>query len=171
MISGLLMAFAGSAENDQQGLDRSCAAVLARFQQLAPELDRMTREAVAVLVFPHVGKGLALAGDSSGEGAMLIGGKKTGNFSITSVSIGLTSTGADARVELIRFMTQAALRQFESAPSWYIKRTERSSLHVIGTSSYHREILRPDVFGFIVSETYLTSDTSLRGSMISPITP
>jgi hypothetical protein len=106
MISGLFMAFAGSAENDQQGLDHSCAAALARFQQLAPELDRMTREAVAVLVFPHVGKGLALAGDSSGEGAMLIGGKKTGNFSITSVSIGLTSTGADARVELILFMTR-----------------------------------------------------------------
>jgi len=55
----------------------------------------LAKEAAGVLLLPHVARGLAVAGDAFGVGALRINGKTTSFYSIVASSVGLsTSVGA-----------------------------------------------------------------------------
>lgn len=160
------LAVAGDKLEIDAGIDKA----LQEFEALDPAFERLIHEATGVLVFPRVTKGLAVAGDAQGEGALQIKGKTIGYYSISSASVGL-STWADApRSDIFLFTTQEALNQFTAKVDWYIDSSlAAAKIGKNGHVNYFSETLREHVLGFLLTTGDLTSDASFRGSKLAKL--
>ena len=87
---------------------KEARAELAKHTSAGAEL---AAKAHGVLVFPKVIKAGIGVGGEYGEGALQVGGRTVGYYNIAAASIGL-QLGAQARSEIILFMTADALGKF-----------------------------------------------------------
>jgi lipid-binding SYLF domain-containing protein len=122
--------------------------------------------AAGALVFPRVTKaGAGIAGEY-GEGALQVGGKTVGYYSVSSASIGLT-LGAAQHSEVLVFTTPEALNQFTSSKGWSVGAdTGVAVISKGGGGDYDTETLKKPVVSFVFAEKGLIGDASLEGSKI-----
>lgn len=85
---------------------------IAEFKKADPSLQRFFDSAYGYAVFPTVGKGGIGIGGAYGSGLLFIGGKTTGETSLTQLTIGF-QLGGQAYREIIFFRDRATLTDFK----------------------------------------------------------
>lgn len=141
-------------------------AELARHTSAGAELAAKAR---GVLVFPRVIKAGFGVGGEYGEGALLVGGKTVGYYNIAAASIGL-QLGAQARTEIILFMTADALAGFRDRQGWKAGVDGSVALATLGAGgTIDTETARKPIIGFIFSNKGLMYNLTFEGSKITKI--
>lgn len=155
-----------SLADSKPELDVSVHETIKAFDALNPHNRELLHTAAGTLVFPRVTKaGAGIAGEY-GEGALRVGGKTVGYYSVSSASIGLT-LGAAQHSEVLVFTTQEALNQFTSSKGWSVGAdTGVAMISKGGGGNYDTETLKKPVVGFVFAEKGLIGDASLEGSKI-----
>ncbi len=97
-------AFAGDAEDDK--------AAVAAFME-SEVVKKFHNSAYGYAIFPSIGKGGLGIGAAYGSGRVYVSGKKTGDTSMTQVSIGLQA-GGQAYRQVIYFENKKAFDKFTS---------------------------------------------------------
>ena len=104
---------------DEMQIDHRVSKTLQHFDTINPANLSLSQKAAGMLVFPRVTKGGIGIGGEHGEGALLVGGKTVGYYSVGAASVGLT-LGLAKHSEIIMFMTQGSLDKFTSSQGWSI---------------------------------------------------
>lgn len=129
----------------------------------------LVERAVAVLVFPKVGKAGIVIGGEYGQGALLIEGETVGYYSTFAASIGF-QLGGQVRKEVILFMNDGALRNFRDADGWEVGVDGSVALVTIGVGGeIDTNGLNQPVLGFIFGSKGLMYNLSLEGTKITEI--
>jgi lipid-binding SYLF domain-containing protein len=151
-------------------IDAAVQTALTRFYQEVPAGRELAAKAKAMLVFPKVIKAGFGIGGEYGEGALQAGGRTLGYYNTVAASIGL-QIGAQARSEIILFMTDAALAQFQASDGW--EAGVDGSVAVIETGVAGEitttSALHEPVIAFIYGEQGLMANLSLEGTKITKI--
>ena len=148
-------------------IDVQVVAALERFDQEVPAGRELLAQAKGVLVFPRVIKAGFGIGGEYGEGALRIGGRSVGYYNLISASIGL-QLGAQARAELILFMTEEALERFRSSDGWEVGVDGSVALITTGVAGeIDTNTINQPVIGFVFGEEGLMANLSLEGAKIS----
>jgi lipid-binding SYLF domain-containing protein len=155
-----------SLADSKPELDVSVHETIKAFDALNPHNRQLLHTAAGALVFPRVTKaGAGIAGEY-GEGALRVGGKTVGYYSVSSASVGLT-LGAAQHSEVLVFTTQEALNQFTSSKGWSVGAdTGVAMISKGGGGNYDTDTLKKPVVGFVFAEKGLIGDASLEGSKI-----
>ena len=154
---------------DEMQIDQRVSKTLQQFDTINPANLSLSQKAAGMLVFPRVTKGGIGIGGEHGEGALLVGGKTMGYYSVGAASVGLT-LGLAKHSEIIMFMTQEALDKFTSSDGWSIGADAGITVVSGGASgSYDTQTMQKPILGFVFGEKGLIGDLSLQGSKISKI--
>ena len=155
------------ATKDQ--IDERVQNTLLQFDQLNPSHQDLVGRAKGILVFPRVTKAGAGVAGEFGEGALLINGKSTGYYSLSSASVGLT-LGVAKHDEIIMFMTQEALDKFTSSKGWAVGADTGVAVMSKGAGgAYDTKTLQRPILGFVFAEKGLIADVSLDGSKVTQL--
>src|ERR1700684_266047 len=156
------------AANEMQ-IDHRVSKTLQHCDAINPANVSLGQKAAGMLVFPRVTKAGVGIGGEHGEGALLVGGKTMGYYSVGAASVGLT-LGLAKHSEIIMFMTQEALDKFTSSDGWSIGADAGITVVSGGASgSYDTQTQQKPILGFVFAEKGLIGDLSLQGSKISKI--
>ena len=139
MFFAVLLALSGATSQaaSKDELDAEVREAVANFYQHTSAGKELAAKASGMLVFPNVIKAGVGIGGEFGEGALLVGGKTTAYYNIASASIGF-QLGAQARSQIVLFMTPGALAKFRNSKGWKAgvdgrdrKSTRLNSSHVL----------------------------------------
>lgn len=145
---------------------KEARAELAKHTSAGAEL---AAKAHGVLVFPKVIKAGIGVGGEYGEGALQVGGRTVGYYNIAAASIGL-QLGAQARSEIILFMTADALGRFRDSEGWKAGVDGSVALATLGAGgSIDTDTARKPIIGFIFSGKGLMYNLTFEGSKITKI--
>lgn len=140
-----------------------------KFKQEIPGGSEFLKRAKGVLIFPSVIKvGFGIGGEY-GEGALQIGGKTKSYYSTAAASIGF-QLGAQSKSLVLVFMTDEALKQFQSSKGW--KAGVDGSVAVIewGVGEDINTIdIEDPIVGFVFSNKGLMFNLTLEGSKFTKI--
>jgi lipid-binding SYLF domain-containing protein len=129
----------------------------------------LSQKAAGVLVFPSVVKAGIGVGGEYGEGSLLVGGKPVAYYNIAAASIGL-QLGAQARSEIVLFMTESALSKFRGSEGWKAGVDGSIALVTVGTGgAIDTETAQKPIIGFIFSNKGLMANLTFEGSKITRI--
>jgi lipid-binding SYLF domain-containing protein len=172
LVAGLLAAFlpvAAHAASTAKEIDAKVDAALDRLRAQIPGSQSVLEQAKGVLVFAGVIKaGLVIAGEG-GEGALRIGGKTQGYYSIFSGSIGFQAGGQKRDIILV-FLDADALKKFQANEGWKVGADGTVTLIDTGaTGMIDSATLKQPVIGFVVGQKGLMAGISLDGSKISKL--
>jgi lipid-binding SYLF domain-containing protein len=169
-IIGVLLSLATLTHAaSKEEVDAEVSATLVAFKQQTGAGHELSQKASGMLVFPNVVKGGFIVGGEFGEGALLVDGKTVGYYNIAAASIGL-QLGAQARSEIILFMTDKALKDFQKSKGWKVGVDGSVALATLGAGgSIDSETARQSVIGFIFSNKGLMYNLTFEGSKISVV--
>lgn len=168
LCSLLFAALPGQAASKDE-LDAEVREALQAFYQHSSAGKELAGKAAGMLVFPNVIKAGIGVGGEYGEGALLVGGKPAAYYNIAAASIGL-QLGAQARSQIVLFMTQGALSKFRSSQGWKAGVDGSVALATLGAGgAIDSETARKPIIGFIFSNKGLMYNLTFEGSKISPI--
>lgn len=153
----------------REELDAEVREAVANFYQHTSAGKELAAKASGMLVFPNVLKAGVGIGGEYGEGALLVGGKTSAYYNIAAASIGF-QLGAQARSQIVLFMTPAALSRFRSSQGWKAGVDGSVALATLGAGgSVDSETAKKPIIGFIFSNKGLMYNLTFEGSKISPI--
>ncbi len=145
-------------------IDAGVADVLKKLRADRPAADELASRAVAFLVFPSIIQGGIGVGGEVGEGALVVGGSTTQYYRVTSVSFGF-QLGAQAKSEVIMFMTNEALRSFVESDGWEAGVDGSIAIVEFGVGKeIDTHTIREPIIGFIFDNKGLMYNLSLEGS-------
>ena len=148
----------------KQEIDARVRAAMTDLYERAPAARELANKASGVLVFPRTYKvGLGFGG-KLGEGALLINGAPVQYYRVTAGSFGL-QLGAQARAEVLMFMTSDVLEQFRTSQGWEAGVDGSVALIEFGVGdSINTNSGREPIVGFVYGNKGLMYDLSLEGS-------
>lgn len=156
-----------------QAIDASADQILQKFRETHQGADAALKQAKGVLVFPEIVKAGFVVGGSYGEGALRIGGKSVGYYSVSSGSVGFTF-GAQSQGVIILFMKQAALEKFQKDTtkdkSWQVGVSgDITAVDVGAGGAIANSALNNDIVSFVMDQKGLMVNLSLQGSKITKL--
>jgi len=159
---------AGAATGPE--IDASVKAALDRLHAEVKGSDAITGKASGILVFPEVIKaGFVIAGEG-GEGALLVGGKTAGYYTIFSGSVGFQA-GGQKRDIILAFMDAASLKKFEASDGWKAGVDGSVALINVGAgAAIDVTKIKEPIVGFVVGQKGLMAGVSVDGSKITKVT-
>ena len=165
-VSGQLAAAAGG---DAKSIDAKVDAALERLKTEVPGSASVLAKAQGMLVFAEVIKaGFVIAGEG-GEGALRIGGKSSGYYSIFSGSVGFQAGGQKRDIIMV-FLDAAALKRFQDSSGWKAGVDGNITLIDVGASgTIDTAVLKQPIVAFIVGQKGLMAGVSLDGSKITKL--
>lgn len=150
-------------------IDAEVRQALQEFRKHTGAGHELSQKAAGILVFPSVIKAGIGVGGEYGEGALLVGGKTVGYYSIAAASIGL-QLGAQARSEIVLFMTDQALAGFRKSEGWKAGVDGSVALATLGAGgAIDTETAKQPIIGFIFSNKGLMYNLTFEGSKITRI--
>ena len=166
LVNGQAAMAAGSTTKE---IDAKVDAALARLKTEVPGATTVLNEAKGVLVFAEVIKaGFVIAGEG-GEGALRIGGKSEGYYTIFSGSVGFQAGGQKRDIILV-FLDSGALKHFKDSNGWKVGADGTVTLIDVGASgSIDSATLKKPIVGFIVGQKGLMAGVSLDGTKITKL--
>ncbi len=168
LLALVLPALSAQAASKEE-LDAEVREAVANFYQHTSAGKELAAKASGMLVFPNVLKAGVGIGGEYGEGALLVGGKTSAYYNIAAASIGF-QLGAQARSQIVLFMTPAALSRFRSSQGWKAGVDGSVALATLGAGgSVDSETAKKPIIGFIFSNKGLMYNLTFEGSKISPI--
>ncbi len=153
-------------------IDAAAETALTRFFEEVPAGRELAAKAEAMPVFPRVvRRGSGSAAKYRAGALRAAGGRTLGYYSTVAASIGL-QTGAQARSEIILFMTEDALRQFLQTSDGFEVGVDGSialiQVRVAGEISTASALDEP-VIALISDERGLMASLSLEGTKITKL--
>jgi lipid-binding SYLF domain-containing protein len=160
---------ASAAGSTNAEIDAKVDAALARLKAEVPGSASVIADAKGVLIFSEVIKaGFVIAGEG-GEGALRIGGKTAGYYTIFSGSVGLQAGGQKRDIIMV-FLDATALKKFQDSNGWKAGADGTVTLIDTGASgSIDSATLKQPIVGFIVGQKGLMAGVSLDGSKITKL--
>jgi lipid-binding SYLF domain-containing protein len=151
----------------RQAIDSAADSVLSRLYAQQPGTKELVASARGVLVFPSFVSAGFVFGAGSGQGVLRAGGKSTGYFRMTEASAGLLA-GAQSQAVFILFMTEQALKRFESSNGWTAGADASITMINVGANAQvTTQTARQEVIGFVMSNAGLMGNVSLNGNRIT----
>lgn len=129
----------------------------------------LSKQAKAVLVFPHMLKAGFLFGGQIGEGVLFKGGKVAGYYNSVAASYGLQAGGQTFGYALF-FMNSGALSYLDESDGWEVG--VGPSVVVVDQGmgkSMTSTTLTQDVYAFIFDQKGLMAGLGIQGSKITRI--
>jgi lipid-binding SYLF domain-containing protein len=171
-IALLLGAFAPAAEaKTKKEINASTSAAMARFKKQVKGGTEYLKAAKGVLIMPNITKAGFIIGGQYGQGALEVGGKTVGYYSLAAGSLGW-QIGAEQYDMVILFMTDQVLNQFRNSEGWEAGADAEVTLIQVG-ADVTVETLRSQhpVAGFVFDQKGLMAGVSIRGAKFTPIHP
>ena len=155
---------AANAAASKAGLDGRVAAAMENFEAKVPLAPELVRKASGMLVFPQVYKAGFVFGGAVGDGALQVHGQTVQYYRTTAVSWGF-QVGAQARTEIVMFMTDAALERFRSGNGWQAGVDGSIAVITFGVgNSIDTDNMQEPIIGFIFDDKGLMFDLSFKGN-------
>lgn len=143
---------------------------LKQFNQQVSGGSEFLKQAKGVLVFPNVIKAGFFVGGEYGEGALQVGGKTIAYYSTAAASIGL-QLGAQSKSVVLIFMTNDALKGFQTSEGWKAGVDGSVALIEWGAAEDINTIdIKDPIIGFVFSNKGLMYNLTLEGSKFTKIT-
>ena len=114
LFIGLALAGPAAQAASREEIDAEVREAIGKFHTHTSAGRELAEKAAGMLVFPNVIKAGIGIGGEYGEGALLVDGKSVAYYNIASASIGF-QLGAQARSQIVLFMTRDALAKFTPA--------------------------------------------------------
>jgi lipid-binding SYLF domain-containing protein len=169
VICWLLAAPLASIAGSREEIDAEVREAITNFHKHTSAGRELERKAAGMLVFPSVIKAGIGIGGEYGEGSLLVKGRPVAYYNVASASIGF-QLGAQARSEIILFMTESALANFRASRGWTAGVDGSVALVTLGAGgSIDTETAKKPVIGFIFSGKGLMYNLTFEGSKISKI--
>ncbi|OED45590.1 hypothetical protein ACH42_05025 [Endozoicomonas sp. (ex Bugula neritina AB1)] len=150
-------------------LNAEVKATLEKLYHEKPAARELAKKAKGILVFPTVIKGGFFIGGEFGEGTLLINNKVADYYNTASASIGLQA-GAQARSQVILFMTSDALKKFRNSEGWEAGVDGSVAIAEFGTGgAIDSQTAQEPIIGFITDNKGLMYNLTLEGSKITKI--
>jgi len=161
----------GTGSNDpatrRQAIDSSVDNALATLYRQVPGSEDLVNRAQGVLVFPAVLEAGFIVGASRGDGALRKGGKTVSYHRTTAGSIGLQA-GAQSTAMFLLFMTDDALRRFESSRGWTAGVDASVTMISVGASAQMTTATaQQPVVGYVLSNSGLMAGVTVDGARIT----
>ena len=155
---------AANAAASKAGLDSRVAAAMANLEAKVPLAPELVGKASGILVFPQVYKAGFVFGGAVGDGALQIHGQTVQYYRTTAVSWGF-QVGAQARTEIVMFMTDAALERFRAGNGWQAGVDGSIAVITFGVgNSIDTDNMQEPIIGFIFDDKGLMFDLSFKGN-------
>jgi len=162
LVVGLLLATPAAAERGK--LDRSVAAAVENLANKVPASGELIAKASGILVFPQVYKAGFVFGGAVGKGALQIHGQTVQYYRTTAVSWGF-QLGAQARTEVVLFLTDEALERFRGGNGWQAGVDGSIAVIAFGAgNSIDTDNIQDPIVGFIFDDKGLMFDLSFKGN-------
>lgn len=163
------LASTGTLAASKVEIDAEVREAVAAFYRHTSAGQELAGKAAGMLVFPNVIKAGMGVGGEFGEGALLVGGKPVAYYNIASASIGF-QLGAQARSQIVLFMTSNALDKFRRSQGWKAGVDGSVALATLGAGgAIDSETAKKPIIGFIFSNKGLMYNLTFEGSKISRI--
>lgn len=145
-------------------IDARVRATMDKLYAEEPVARELAGKASGVLVFPRVIKAGIGIGGEHGEGSLLVNGAPVQYYRTTAASIGF-QLGAQAKSEVLMFMSSQALDKFRASDGWEAGVDGSVAVVKFGVG---KEIdthnVRDPIIGFVFGNQGLMYDLSLEGS-------
>lgn len=152
-------------------IDKRIVDAMAEFHKIVDNSESLLRRAEGVLIFPNVKKGGIGLGFETGQGALMIGGKKVQYYRMDSPSIGL-QLGFQVRRQIFLFLDRDSLNDFRNSENWEIGVDGSVALVTLDAGGeISSETLDDPVIAFVYGSKGLMYNLSLEGTKFSKITP
>jgi lipid-binding SYLF domain-containing protein len=150
-------------------LDGKVDAALERFYKHVKDGKEVAAKANGLLVMPSVKKGAFIVGGEYGRGALRIGGKTVGYYSIISGSVGF-QIGGQAKDLIIAFMSSDALKKFRDSKGWTAGVDGNVALITVGAGeSAMTAAAKNPIAAFVFDVKGLMADMSLKGAKFNKL--
>ena len=157
----------GDPATRRQAIDSSVDNALATLYQQVQGSQELVGRAKGVLVFPAVLEAGFIVGASRGDGALRKGGRTVSFHRTTAGSIGLQA-GAQSTAMFLLFMTEDALRNFESSRGWTAGVDASVTVLTVGASAQMTTATaQQPVIGYVLSNSGLMAGVSVDGARIT----
>lgn len=152
-------------------VDASVKAALDRFTKEVKGAPEYLKAAKGVLIMPNITKAGFIVGAQYGMGALKVGGKTVGYYSLGGASLGFQA-GAEKYDMIILFMTNEALKKFRDSKGWEAGLDAEVTLLVAG-ADVTVETLRSQspVVGFVFDQKGLMGGVSIKGAKFTKTNP
>jgi len=168
-LTVLLVASPGWAASKTE-IDAMVREAITDLYERAPAAQELAKKAAGVLVFPRAVKVGIGFGGKVGEGALLVNGLPVQYYRVTAGSFGF-QLGAQARSEVLMFMTEDALASFRNSQGWEAGVDGSVALIEFGVGdSVNTNSGRDPIIGFVYGNKGLMYDLSLEGTKYWKIT-
>jgi lipid-binding SYLF domain-containing protein len=167
----IFLASAVSFAKTAAEIDASVNAAMHLFKKDIKGADEYLKAAKGVLVMPGVTKVAFIIGGKYGQGALRIGGKTAGYYSLASGSLGY-QIGAQKYDLVILFLTDHALKNFRESEGWEAGVDAEVTLIDIGAQGSIGTLRsQHPVVGFVFDEKGLMAGVSIKGAKFTKINP
>ncbi len=152
-------------------INASVKAAMDRFKKEVKGGTEYLKAAKGVLVMPNITKAGFIVGGQYGQGALQVGGKTVGYYSLAAGSVGY-QIGAEKYDMVILFMTDKVLKKFQSSEGWEAGVDAEVTLIQVG-ADVSVETLRSQnpVAGFVFDQKGLMAGVSIKGAKFTKIKP
>ena len=164
----LIFSFSAHAASSTE-LNATAHEALKNLYAKSSSAKSLGQKAKGILVFPKVLKGGLVVGGEYGEGALLKGGAIQGYYNTISASIGF-QLGAQARSQIVMFMTTEALNDFVNSEGWEAGVDGSIAIAEFGAGeAIDTKTAKAPIIGFISNNKGLMYNLTLEGSKITKI--
>jgi lipid-binding SYLF domain-containing protein len=151
----------------RQSINSSVDAALSNLYRQTPGSEQLVRQAKGVLVFPSVLEAGFVFGASRGDGALRVNGKTVSFHRTTSGSFGLQA-GAQSTAVFVLFMTDGALRSFQTSRGWTAGVDASVTMINVGANlQVTSATAQQPVIGFVLSNTGLMAGVTVDGARVT----
>jgi lipid-binding SYLF domain-containing protein len=152
-----------------QEIDASVNAALDRFYKQVRGGRELVGRSQGVLVFAGVIKAGIGIGGEYGEGALRMGGRTNGYYSLAAASIGL-QLGAQRKDIILVFLQRDALDKFRASDGWKVGVDGSVTIIDVGAAgSIDSATANKPIVGFVVGQKGLMYNLTLEGTKISKL--
>ncbi len=168
LVVASLLPLAAMADT-KAAIDAQAAKALERLRGYNGQAAELLTEAKGVLIFPDVVKMGFGVGGQYGEGVLQVDEEPVAYYSTAGASFGL-QLGAQYKSEVLLFMTDEALAQFQGSRGWEVGVDGSVAVVQLGAGGkFDSKQLTQPVIAFIFSNKGLMYNLTLEGSKITRI--
>jgi len=167
VVIAALLAPVSAIAADRAALERDARNVYQKLTAKVPAAKVLSRDAVAVLVFPKITKAGLVVGGQYGDGVLLKDGKAAGYYNTAGASYGLQA-GAQQYSYAMFFMNEQSLKALNEADGFEIGVGPSVVVVDQGTGkSLTSTTAQNDIYAFIFGQTGLMAGIGLQGNKIT----
>lgn len=157
----------GTNASKRADINAGVDATLSRMYQQVPGSRELVSRARGILVFPRVLQAGFVVGGEYGEGALRTGGSTYAYYNLVAGSFGLQA-GAQSKAVVFLFMTDDALKSFESRQGWSVGGDASVALLKMGANgAVDTTTATKPVQVIVLTNAGLMADLSLQGMKVT----